>query len=976
MAARHCSGLICRSLLRMVLLSSVLLVSNTPVAALTAAPDSKLPPPPKRVDLGEFEGQSPKRSLPSNITHVYSFDLGADDFRDIQVNQRNLDVALHVFDPEHQPLFIVDNLTSATGIEQVPLLASRPGRYILEVTGSGTGTYQLIIGPKRKAKPRDRQNARGAVAYSQGKGLERGTGAERSRAEPSFGRALQEWTASGYLMGQADASMKIGELRLDRRDWKSSIAPLKRALGLYHQLGNRLQETAALNELGRAHEFLMMIPAALSFYEAALILARRIGAEEFEAGVLYNRGRLHTELDQYETAQDELQQALKIQEARGKLLAKAKVLNGLGRLYCRLEDTETAIHFHSQAMEIVRRTPKDGLDASGLTQLTELEAATLTHLGDVYRTRKEYRRAVPLYSKAIAVIQRSGLPEDPSTFNNLSIAYLQLQRFQESLSVLQHCNQIFERQGNPESAVVVWTNIGWVLTALGRYKAAFDAYERSLSIARQKDLAATQVAAYVGMAWAELRQRNLIAARRFVEEGLALIESPRVRPQRAALRLFYFAGQQDIYDLLVEVLMEQHRREPTKGYDLKAFEASERARSRSLLDDLEGKPVIPALSVKEIQQQILDGDTVLLEYFLGTNRSFLWVVTPSTFATRELVVPSRIRGLAQELHGLLSVSNKVENRDKALRKATDLSSILFGSIAKDIAGKRILIVAPPALQYISLAALPLEGGLKSQRGNAWPATWASRQEIVVQPSATVLASLRRLRSRRPEPSGLIAVFADPVYSRTDERQLHRPSSPAGRELPGRSRLRYSGKEAAAILAQVQGSKSLAALGFDASREKALSGVLAEYRVLHFSAHGELNSEQPDLSALLLSLFDRSSREVNGYLRAGEISTLNLPADLVVLSACRSGLGREIRGEGLVGLTQAFLAAGASRVIVSLWDVDDQATAQLMGQFYKNLFSAGMPPATALRKAQEWMRKQPQWNAPVYWAGFVLEGEWR
>ena len=127
---------------------------------------------------------------------------------------------------------------------------------------------------------------------------------------------------------------------------------------------------------------------------------------------------------------------------------------------------------------------------------------------------------------------------------------------------------------------------------------------------------------------------------------------------------------------------------------------------------------------------------------------------------------------------------------------------------------------------------------------------------------------------------------------------------------------------------------------------------------------------------MLSLLDRAGRDVDGYLRAGEIATLQLAADLVVLSACKSGLGSEIRGEGLVGLTQAFFAAGASRTLASLWDVDAQATAKLMGRFYRNLLHQGLSPSASLREAQEWMWKQPQWNAPSYWAGFVLEGDLR
>ncbi|HEX9945149.1 MAG TPA: CHAT domain-containing tetratricopeptide repeat protein, partial [Thermoanaerobaculia bacterium] len=674
---------------------------------------------------------------------------------------------------------------------------------------------------------------------------------------------------------------------------------------------------------------------------------------------------MDSENGEYERALGELEKALEIRQSGNKSLAVAEVLNALGRLYSNLEDTDTALRLHGQALEILRQNPDDATMAS-----------TLTHLGDAHRKRKHFSRAIELYLQALTLTQRSGLPDDPSTLNNLAVAYLHLQRYTEALHALRHCEQIFKSQGNVRAAAVAWTNIGWVLTAMGRYKAAFDAYMQSLAMVREEDRPPTQAATYFGMAWTEWKRGNLIAARRFLTTALDFVESLRTKAYRAELRTSYLAGRQDFYDLLVEILMEQHRREPAKGYDLQAFEASEKARSRSLLDVLEGQPVIPALSVRDIQKQALGEEVVLLEYFLGEERSFLWIVTSSSFASRELPPRRQIASLAQKVHRLLGASNRLENRSEAIRKATELSRILFGTIAKNLAGKRILIVAPPALQYISFGALPADVTTPRRAGGAWPIPWMQDHEMVVEPSATALVTLRRKRAGHRPPSELMAVVADPVYSRADERagRLKTPSST--RERPSLSRLHFSQREVDAIEEQVQGAQRLLALGFDANRQMVLAGRLSDYTYLHFSTHGSLDTDQPERSAIALSFLDRDGKEINGYLRAGEIAALQLPADLVVLSACKTGLGREIRGEGLVGLTQAFFSAGASRVVVSLWDVDAQATADLMGRFYRDLFHKDLAPAAALREAQEWMWRQPKWNAPAYWAGFVLQGEWQ
>jgi CHAT domain-containing protein len=167
-----------------------------------------------------------------------------------------------------------------------------------------------------------------------------------------------------------------------------------------------------------------------------------------------------------------------------------------------------------------------------------------------------------------------------------------------------------------------------------------------------------------------------------------------------------------------------------------------------------------------------------------------------------------------------------------------------------------------------------------------------------------------------------------------------------------------------------------ALDFKANRVTATSSELSQYRIVHIATHGLLNSEHPELSGIVLSLVDEQGRPQDGFLRLHEIYNLNLPAELVVLSACRTALGKEIKGEGLVGLTRGFMYAGAARVMASLWKVQDDATAELMKRFYRGVLKDGMRPAAALRAAQVEMWKSKQWRSPYYWAAFVLQGEWK
>ena len=187
---------------------------------------------------------------------------------------------------------------------------------------------------------------------------------------------------------------------------------------------------------------------------------------------------------------------------------------------------------------------------------------------------------------------------------------------------------------------------------------------------------------------------------------------------------------------------------------------------------------------------------------------------------------------------------------------------------------------------------------------------------------------------------------------------------------------YTREEAGAIIAFAQEAQRLEALDFDASRARALSPDIGDYRIVHFATHGLLNSRHPELSGVVLSLVDEHGALQDGFLRLDDIYNMKLGADLVVLSACRTALGKDVKGEGLVGLTRGFMYAGAPRVVASLWDVKDAATAELMKRFYRGMLKEGLRPAAALRAAQISMSQDKRWEAPYYWAGFVLQGEWK
>ncbi|MBX7224375.1 MAG: CHAT domain-containing protein, partial [Blastocatellia bacterium] len=299
--------------------------------------------------------------------------------------------------------------------------------------------------------------------------------------------------------------------------------------------------------------------------------------------------------------------------------------------------------------------------------------------------------------------------------------------------------------------------------------------------------------------------------------------------------------------------------------------------------------------------------------------------------------------------------------------------------------------------YIPFGALPM-------RGTGPYVPLLATHEIVTLPSASTLAVLRRETAGRKPAEKQLAVFADPVFGTQDERlkkQTTPPQKKTEESVPSPSlsptderalkllvagqnpsepklqipRLPFTRQEAQALETLVPPEQRFSALNFSASKKAAIGGEIGRYQIVHFATHGYLDSERPELSALILSLVDEQGQPQDGFLRARDIYNLNLQADLVVLSACQTGLGKVVKGEGVVGFTRGFMYAGSPRVVVSLWNVNDEATAELMASFYTNMLKRKLRPAAALREAQLSLWRTRKWSQPFFWGAFQIQGEW-
>ena len=399
-----------------------------------------------------------------------------------------------------------------------------------------------------------------------------------------------------------------------------------------------------------------------------------------------------------------------------------------------------------------------------------------------------------------------------------------------------------------------------------------------------------------------------------------------------------------------------------------------------------------AYTLQQIQNEVIEDDqTVLIEYLLADQGSYAWVVTRKQAKVYELAKGSQINDAAQKVYDLLSKRPERDGVNKDLDEATkQLSELVLKPLAEHLNAQRLIIVADGKLHFVPFQFLPAPNGTNEPL--------IAQYEIVNAPSASILGQLRKEKQLRRPTTRLLAAFGDPVFP-TNYAEYR---SSAGGELVASAKtsiepwqrawrdielstgkpdlstiqpLTYS-KFELQKLSELGGPSSVVARGFEASRDTLTKLNLSQFSILHFATHALLDPKNPESTGLFLSMLDVSGQPQNGFITTPDVYSLHAPVDLAVLSACSTGLGKDARGEGLIGLTSGFMYAGASSVAASLWKVDDQATADLMEYFYANMLEKRMRPAEALRLAQNTVRKDPRWQSPHYWAGFTFQGDFR
>lgn len=882
----------------------------------------------------------------------------------------------------------------------------------------------------------------------------------------SYEIALQQ-SVGGSPVVRADLFRQWGSGSLGRNDLGKMQWCLEQQLAELERLGNQtMAVSTTFLDLGWVAKRRGDLDKAAEYYRKGSEIAERLAPESLPAitglqsvaGVLLDQGDLLG-------AERYFQQALtRIQRDFPSSRLLAMQFEDLGVIAHRRGELAKARAYYQRALKVAERTDPGSvplaeilsylaesildegdprmaeyyqLRALGISQSLQgngsVLATSLRNLGKIARTRGDLAKASDYYQQALTITQK--LAPRSLEMQRILIGLAYVARHQGDASkaeqYLRNALALME-ESIPASLQHSETvaDLASILVQEKKFDEAAATYERSLAELENK-------ANRLGSAEedeARYRANNILSYKEYADLliqlnkpalGFQTIERAHARTlfevlSRSHVDIHQGVGPQLLtrerglrqsitakYQARIRLLNETHAEESTRRLD------QEIAGLRESYNQLEAEirassPAYSALTqpaspmLKDVQG-LLDQDTVLLEYLLGEDRSYVWVVGENSLEVRELPKRTVIERLAHDLYRNLTTRTHRTNTDPQIevthwaradaqseQLAVSLGGMILAPITHLIAGKRLLIVSDGALQYIPFAALPIPGKSKTPL--------IVEHEIVNLPSASVLAEIRRARVNRPRPPQEVAVLADPVFDPKDERlvgtingSLRQPtltqSSLSARRSAGDvglgrkrgfslNRLIYSRDEAEAIVSLSPRDRTLLALDFQASRKTAISPKLANYRIIHFATHGFLDSKHPELSGLVLSLVDHSGKAQDGFLGLEDVYNLNLPVDLVVLSGCRTALGEEISGEGLMGLTRGFMYAGASRVVASLWNVDDYTTAELMADFYRAMERDRMAPAAALRKAQIQIWKHRGWQPPYYWAAFQIQGEWK
>lgn len=761
--------------------------------------------------------------------------------------------------------------------------------------------------------------------------------------------------------------------------------------------------------------------------QRALLIANELNNQKDKGICLNNIGLYYWKISNYSRALEFYEKALELARSSKNQQSESECMNNLGIIYQELGEFDRALKYFFDALSIDKKGFGSGFIAIDLNNIGN----TYRKKGLQTGLKKDFLTALDYFENCLSLAEKA---EDIKTSlrirNNIGAIYADLEEYSTSIIQYKNALEIAQRINDKESASAILNNLGIVYFNLGDYEESTRFCQMSIDLAQQIKSGTVLWEAFLDIGNAYKKQNQFEEARENYRESIAVIESIRSNIEFEELKASYFGSNKRLesYYNLIDLLAQSYIKRQAQQAGEEAFDYLEKAKARAFLDSLEVAQVnisqgidirlanqekqidreltalhnksltsdlpedqkekirldinifedeleklkreirstSPAyanlkypkiISLTEARKNLLDEQTAIVAYSVGKDSGYGFAITRKELSIYPIAPRKRLQ---EKVANYLKIISDKDSRDFT-EGTTLFAELIEPALRPEI--KYLIIIPDDALHY-----LPFET-LRIKKDGPW---LIEKLAIAYAPSMSSLWEIvKRGKNKKEKPTKDLVAFGDPDYGKfgspDNAGQNYQNHSPAG-NFP---RLEYSGIEVQKISAFIKAGKKDIRVRDRASEQELKKLPLREYKLVHFAAHGVIDDEKPARSAIVLSLTGDSKED--GFVQMREIYSLRMNADLVSLSACQTGRGQYIQGEGIESLNRAFFYAGASSVLTSLWSINDQASARLMERFYFHLKNHSTLVA-ALRTAKFEMIHSRVLAHPYYWAAFLLTGD--
>lgn len=844
-----------------------------------------------------------------------------------------------------------------------------------------------------------------------------------------YRKALSVAESLGNLYWLGKVLNGMGDIYFVEREIEIAKTFFQRALEKKQRCGDVSGEAESTNNLGSVEWYLGENQKALDLYNQSLKLIQLTDDKVMEGIIHHNLGSVYDTLGEYETAIYHYQLGLQLQ--KGVPFGEVHALIMLARAYNSVGNTKEALKNYDEALSIAEKLQNNLVKTTALQHM----AAIFSSLNNYEKAKEYYTKSIALSESSGDITAKAICYAGLAKIDQIEKRYdAALKKYDVALTLIQKVKDIETELNIIYGIATTEYKIGNLKNAEGNIKKAIEIIERnrikfdtpeiksayfatkndyySLYISllmdyfeKTKNAKYSEKALEINEKWHARSLLDVLAESQLSKNSINnKVDKSLVLKKELLQKLLKTKIEKEIEIISAsysEEELSKHKNEIIKLKNELINVESEMRKSNSDFQQYQSYQNTKPLTAQGIRS-LLHDNTLILSYHVGRENSYVWGITAESMQSVNLGSSAEIKSLSKKIHMALAAratwldfedeevrNQRVAQADREylelLHQMTQLVLTPLSSSLKKC--NKIVIVSDGNLNYVPFAALSNPTSLENY------VPLITTHEVISIPSISSIFVMRQKPTKQKNNVNdvvSVAAFADPIFTLNDPRikKIQKPLKENAEEIAHNNVQRVIGKMSAfrgAELTRLHWTRnevmqlkklspnSKVWLDDQATLSELMKIGSYDFDVLHVASHGVFNLEHPELSGIILSLVDKNGNKIPSFLNSKDVLNLKAP-EIVVLSACSTSLGKDVPGEGVVGLAQSFICAGAKKVITTLWNINDQATSVLMEKFYENLLIKKMSVGESLRQAQIHMFQTQQYKHPYYWSAFTIQGE--